>query len=84
MVGIRNSECGALELMWNPEATRKFRVTLVCAARCTFVSGTGAMETDGPLPDCAAAEAASKPSTHIAFRLGLGEFIGVVPRSYPK
>src|SRR5579859_2200609 len=57
-VGIRNSDLGVLELMWNPEATRKFRLTMVWAARWAFTRGTGAIETEGPLPVWAKAVAA--------------------------
>src|SRR5215831_20024608 len=67
-VGIRNSSFGALELIWNPEATRKLSVTLVCAPRCAATAPTGAIETDGALPDCAepAHATASSSPTHFA------------------
>src|ERR1700722_2490923 len=59
-VGIRNSDFGALELMWKPGFTRKFKSTVVCAARGVVVKGTGAMVTDGESPSCPTAETAHK------------------------
>src|SRR6266699_3101081 len=59
LVGIRYSSFGALELMWNPDATRKFRFTMVCFARCAVTSATGANDTLGAFPSCADAMPAS-------------------------
>src|ERR1039458_8649206 len=66
LVGIRNSSFGALELMWNPEATRKFKFTIVCVVRCAVTNPTGANDTDGAFPPWAAAVPAS---TQISFDL---------------
>ena len=61
-VGMRNSDLGALELMWKPDATRKFRFTMVCAARGAVTSGTEAIDTEGDFPDCAQAVLAVRAS----------------------
>src|SRR5580704_17007522 len=71
-VGIRNSDLGMFELMWNPEATRKFSGTMVCVARSAVTSPTGTIETEGALPDCANAAPASKAKNATNAGLGLG------------
>src|SRR5579871_3293294 len=62
-VAIRNSDLGVFELMWKPGATRKSRVTLVCAARSAVTRGTAAIVTDGPFPDWAIAAPARSSVT---------------------
>jgi hypothetical protein len=49
-------------------------VTVVCAPRCAATRATGAIETDGALPDCAnpAHATASSNPTHFA---NFGEII---------
>src|SRR5579872_5336095 len=74
-VGIRNSDLGVFELIWNPEATRKLSGTLVCVARATVTVGTGAIDTDGALPNCAQAEQAESKTRKANLNRRLGEII---------
>src|SRR6266404_3382030 len=64
-VGIRNSDFGRLELMWNPLATRNESGT-VAGLPCTAVtSGAGAIFTTGPCgprSSCAQAHAENRKS----------------------
>src|SRR5258707_1896588 len=81
LVGIRYSDFGVLELMWNPDATRKFKLTIVCAARGAVTSATVAIDTEGDFPPCAAAVPASRATTKITFELCVRKFIPVTLNS---
>src|SRR5512142_619920 len=74
-VAIRNSDLGVFELMWNPGATRNSSVTVVGLARWAVTSGTGAMVTEGALPDCAKAVAASSAREPMKADFCLGDLI---------